>query len=696
MDDRPGDSLTPLTGRLSELLASEEGTLILAELQKLGLLAAEEGARVIDQTPAAPAEGEPLQIGIWDRHVGEDGTVEFVRNAARAEEWRFWADLGRIPAKRGRRVVLLGESVARGYFYDPCVTPASVLETMLESAPGLADVEVLDLAASDLTADEIASLVGALPELEPDAVVLFAGNNWHSVDFDLRDLERLAAAVRRDGYAGCRKVFLEEILVPRCRAAMDAIAERARPLGVPVVVLVPEFNLLDWRSEPSVLAPVLREGGNVPWTAARRRAEQALADGELEEAVRRAAEMIELDGGTSAVSQALGGEASLRLGRVGEARARFEAARDAVCGLLIAHTPRCAAAVQEVLRQKSAEHGFALVDLPRVFEDDLDGGLPDRRLFLDYCHLTLEGMRIAMAATAARLVLHLGGPSMAATDLGAAPIAVDPEDEAVAHFLAAIHNAHYGQGYELLRYHCAKAVETSQTVCEHMLRFLDFQCRRAEQWMCESFDQMCHSQTVRRYLAATDPRVMDKLADFLLIEAVVDVLETAGIEARERVEAILRHDHGRPSQATDLLEDRYRARTFRERKGYSLGLERAYYQALDLCSPFYLILAEACPARFKLACRLPGASEANGEVAVNVNGVRIQLLQAGSAWQTFEFAVPQEVTRAGVNGVELEWPLRAPAWERELERGARSLERGVYPDVLPVFGEVHAFTAWTP
>jgi hypothetical protein len=49
-------------------------------------------------------------------------------------EWDWWANLGRIePKEAGRaRVVLIGESVARGYLYDPQFTPAMALEMMLE------------------------------------------------------------------------------------------------------------------------------------------------------------------------------------------------------------------------------------------------------------------------------------------------------------------------------------------------------------------------------------------------------------------------------------------------------------------------------------------------------------------------------------------------------------------------------------
>jgi hypothetical protein len=661
-DGRPSEALAALTRRLSEQLASEDGSLLLARLQSLAL-----AARPKSASPR-PVDTEP-RIGIWEPRLAADGGLGFIRSEARAHEWRFWADVERIPPKTRRRVVLLGESTARGYLYDPAVTPASVLQRMLPGA------EVVDLARTDLTAPELASLFDGLHALEPDAIVVFAGNNWHTVVLELTELQRLAAVVRERGYAGCRRVFIDEIVVPRARALMDALAGTARDLGAEVVVVVPEFNLRDWRAEPSVLAPLLPDGGNVAWLDARHRGRTALERGDVDGAAAAADAMRALDGGTSAVGPTLLAQAVLATGRWTEARVQLEAARDAVYGILVAHSPRCPRAVQDLLRDKAAEHGFGLVDLPRVFDHALRGELPGRRLFLDYCHLTREGMRVAMAEVAARL----GGEPAAG-----AP-AVDSADEGIAHFLAAIHNAHYGQSKEIVGYHCAQALERCHGTAGPMLEFVDSQLRPAERWMSASFETLSESPAVRRYLAAADPRVMEKLADFALIETMVGTLEAAGISARARA-AVLLQDDGAPGRPVDLLEPRRRATTFRGRGGYSLGPERVYVQALDTTSTFFFTRAAGGPIRCRLTCRLPGGE---GKVRVRMNGVPKSALAARRRWTTFEFTLPGVV---GVNQIELDWPLLPPPAD-SLERAARRLERGTYPDVLPVFGEVHAFTA---
>ncbi|MEK6276210.1 MAG: hypothetical protein AABM30_12895 [Actinomycetota bacterium] len=658
------ERLRPLTERLSRLLATDDGTEILSVLQRLRL------EMLAPSTEDASPEQGSLRLGVWDAELQPDGSVEFLRSEDCAEEWRYWADVERIPPKQGARVVLLGESVARGYLYDPAVTPARVLGAMLR-------VDVVDLARTDLVPGELPELAEALPALEPDAVVLFAGNNWLNAVLDApEDMELLARAIRRDGFAACREAFLNDVVVKRCGNVLDRMAGILGALEIPVVVVVPEFNLADWRNEPTLLVPVLPKGRNVPWMAALEQAERALVEGRLEDVALHATEMIELDGGTSAVPHEL-----LAKARPADARAHLEAARDAVCGLLLPHSPRCTSHVQELLRSKSSEHGFALVDLPRLFAEHRGGLLPDRALFLDYSHLTLEGIRVAMTEVAERLVPLIGDGA----ELQAAQIEIDPAEEAAAHFLAAIHNAHYGQSYEVIRHHCSAALDLAPSVSGLMLGFLDYQHGYAEPWMCKSFDEVARRPNVRRYLAPEGRRPMRRLADVILVEAIVDVLASHEIPLQE--------DGAPPGEPIDLLAGRHQSSTFREEGGYTFGPKPAYRRFFGLVSAFQLRCAAPAPLRLRLTCRVPSANGQSPPVEVRVNGAAIGELPASATWATAELEVPGAEIRAGANRIEIAWPLLEPRWEEQLERAARSLERGVRPDVLPVFGEVHALTA---
>jgi hypothetical protein len=684
MADRPDTSLAAVTRRLAEMLGSSEGAQTLALMQRLELLA----LRGVDE-PARPSDPGSLALGIWEPETDSDGNVEFVRSERYLEHWRFWADVDRLPAKRGPRVVLLGESVARGYLYDPLVTPARVLKTMLRSVDGLDDADVVDLARTDHVPDAIQQMFDPLPAVEPDAVVLFAGNAWHNVGLDLAHLQELADAVRDGGYRRMKEVMLERIVLPRSRSLLDALADSVVPFELPVVLVVPEFNLRDWKSEPAVLAPVLPGDANVRWMESRRQAAEALRQGRLNEVERHARTMIQLDGGTSSAAHDFLAEALFGLGRDDEARAALEGSRDALYALFVAHSPRIHAAVQDVIREKAREHGFGLVDLPRLLDER--GVIADRRVLIDYCHLTVAGMRIAMAAAAELLLPTLGARAVPASELEDVDIPVRSDDEALAHLLAAIHNAHWGQGREIVGYHARRAVELAPERSDLLVDYADAQSRAADPWLTEAFARLTRAPNARRYLTLADPRLLEKLADFDLVDAVVGALEAEGIPARAQIVEILRDEHGQ-ARRVDLLDPRYQATTFREWSGYSMGPERAYHRALDLVSRFFLIRHEPGPLVLYVTARLPAGA---GEVEVRVNEAAIGTFAAGSAWRNAAVDVPADVVRPGLNRVELEWPLRAPRSAELLDESAQRLERGVYPEVLPAYGELHALTVET-
>jgi len=88
------------------------------------------------------------KIGIWNRVSGNDHEY-YARDNAFRNEWHFWADINKIAASSDRyRIVFMGESVARGYFYDPFYNCGTTLEKMLNDGGGM-DAEVIDLARTN-------------------------------------------------------------------------------------------------------------------------------------------------------------------------------------------------------------------------------------------------------------------------------------------------------------------------------------------------------------------------------------------------------------------------------------------------------------------------------------------------------------------------------------------------------------------
>lgn len=630
------DPLRRLTARLGELLGDEDGGLVLASLQKLRVLSAMgERAR---RRWHFEVSFEPRAIGPWDA----DGLR---RPAPQA---RYWATDQRIPRKGGRRrVVLVGESVARGYLFDPRLSFADVLRRL---AP---DVEVVDLACTNMTAPGLHDVLAAVPGLRPDAVVVFAGNNWDNIPLGLAELDRCAAELRLAGFGAVRQVFHEELLVPHARAVTEALGVLREALAVPIAVVVPETNLVDWRPERSVLTAVLPDDRQAEWLELYER-------GPDEAAARR---MVELDGGVSPASQYLLGTALVRAGDPAAARAALEAARDAFCGLLVPHPPRCPSAVQSLLRDACHEHDLRLVDLPAVFERHT-GELPGRRMFLDYCHLTLEGMRVAAAA----VLSALGEPCTGTVD-------AEPGVAATAHLLAALHSAHYGQADELARHHRQVALELHPPIAAAITDIAQAQSSCWPSWTTSAFTRVCQDPLALRYLLPEHPNQLAKTADHDLVRALTATTQAPAADRR-----------------VDLTQARFHAVTFQEHVGMRMGQDTpAFYRSHRPRSAFHLACAQRRTWHLRITARVPGLAGADARPAgLTLNGEPLSTFTVTGRWTVTEL---DAVLSQGRNVLEIVWPAVLPSAAEVFERGARRLELSGLPDVLPVFGEVHSFAA---
>ena len=225
-----------------------------------------------------------------------------------------------------------------------------------------------------------------------------------------------------------------------------------------------------------------------------------------------------------------------------------------------------------------------------------------------------------------------------------------------------------------------RAVELSDRSFDRIGWYLEMQTGEAEPWMCAAFARLCASPLVRRYLAPSDPRAIGRLADIELQDAMAGVLVGAGRERPRR---------DGDARRIDLLSPRHSARTFRERGGDSLGPTRGYHRAIDLTSRFTFHRTEATALHARLTLRLPSTAGEADDVALWINDEPLATITASREWRTHELDL---VARGGANEFRIEWPMREPRSAETLERDARKLERAVYPDALPAYGEIFALT----
>ena len=155
--------------------------------------------------------------------------------------------------------------------------------------------------------------------------------------------------------------------------------------------------------------------------------------------------MIAIDHGLCVAGYYILAECSRRANNIEGERKYLTLARDATSwDLSKTIVPRPYSVMQDVVREETSRHNVQLIDLPALFKEHLRGGLPDRRLFLDYCHVTTEGMQVSMAAAAACVLRAVKGRERAWQALVDDRVAPAPDSEAEALLLAAIINAHCG------------------------------------------------------------------------------------------------------------------------------------------------------------------------------------------------------------------------------------------------------------
>ena len=338
--------LRDIAGRLAQSFDSAEGERILRLITQLS--ASPDGSSTEELKKSGDTPGK-LRVGIWEAKDEASGR-SFVR-VETGEPWHLWANVQEIPPKGlSHRVVLIGESVARGYLYDPHFTPALALQKMMDAACGTAEIEVVDLARSDLCTNQLRELITQALHLEPDALVIFAGNNWFPlIKTDDERLLDMVSAFRNTGSWRGVKESCESFLITNTRKTLRLLGEVARERGIPVVFVLPEFNLADWRTEYDC-PPLLTSEQTEAWLRAKDEAEQLLKGNDWEKAESLGERLLQLDQGTTAagpyilaeVSQKRGDHQAARSFLRWRAMSSFTGLLDTLRGATQSYSRRCA------------------------------------------------------------------------------------------------------------------------------------------------------------------------------------------------------------------------------------------------------------------------------------------------------------------------------------------------------------------
>ncbi len=695
---------------LAQLLATEEGLRTLRLLQQTGMVGVPRAVEPagLDEPYSDeddPDADRPEAIGIWEPQE-VDGELVFVRPdpLELEDDWALTKTLRPKDAFLPIRVCLVGESTAAGFLYAPDLTPAQVLQGQLDATAGADLFEVIDLCRVDQTDEGVLEVSRTALQLLPDVIVVFAGNNWLAAApdapafADVLSLELLhehAAALDAEGPAGLQRLATNH-LKSKAEAVCAELAAIADRSGVTMALVVPETNLTDWEHD---LPPSWLPGDrNRRWLAHKQEVLDALANDDLAAAENAARAMLALDDGTCATSHQALGTTLLRIGRTEAARDALLAGLEASRWLGRASAPGASPVVRQAIRDAAQAHDLLCVDLPAVFADHAASPLPGRRLFLDYCHLTPEGMHVAMAAVVAEVLAVSHPARFQALDwrtVASASPPPSPADtvEARGAMLAALHTAHIQRpltdGAAGTEYWIEQALDSSEGIEEVLADYVAAKAACAPP-LLSSAQQRVFESPYR--MPARIWRWQDyDVLDVPVVRAVIAVLERRRPGAGERLELLLADARGLERGEQDLARGYFRGSPFA-----AYPTSRSYERALTPESTFHFLVVEPRAVELALTLRAPRDDEDDRTSALVLNGTEVGRITTGAQWSRATVLAPATTVRSGINTLRLRWPELDADGGPHLERAVRRLQLGLAPDLRPVFGEIHTLRARMP
>jgi len=270
--------------------------------------------------------------------------------------------------------------------------------------------------------------------------------------------------------------------------------------------------------------------------------------------------------------------------------------------------------------------------------------------------------------------------------------------EAEASFLAAIHNAHWFQRDDVVLHHCRRALSFSPHIAELMLAYIELQTRNHTPMLMGEADERIHalsSPLIHHYLFRSNGKLLDRV----LLGAMVEALAEVQIEAGALLDRFRREEHSVTRAPVNLIDYYYCASAKQPREVawvIEQKLEKQYpqyYKAYETESRFIFVGEAGCLLQLSLACRLPQSARGEDTISLMVNGCFQGEMEIGRNWTTWDIAVNGAVLCDGLNEVVVRWPMPVFEGSAALERSVLNICENKFPDLFPIFGEIHSFTA---
>jgi tetratricopeptide (TPR) repeat protein len=627
------------------------------------------------------------RIGIYKATM-INGEKHFERDIEAQHYFGIWPKVNTIPPKKKgkHRIVMFGESVARGLFYEPYYAPPVILEEILKKCHS-EDTEVIDLAVSSVGPDQILDLCKRAFGLEPDTYVIFAGNNWKGIGVTEEDLDAIMASI---GSGKINYEKIKQILGNAVQHFADEFFSKLNALTsgkkIDLLFIIPEYNLMDYKTSVVQKDVSFVDVNTHEWLEVKTKTEKAFEEGDLEKVKMLSEKLLSLNPLHSLAYEWLA-YCSLKEGKNDEAREFLEQARNNTMFSLKRTTPGINNVTRKAIIASAAKYNFPTLCLKEVFSEHLKGNLPGRELFLDYCHLTTEGIKISMSKAADRLVQIWTGKNISPEALRDYKISADPAILAAAHFCAALHNAHWGQGHEIINHHCRQALDSHGETIKAMTSYLDMISRKAP-WLVNKETHYLKNSNFGKQIAGGINIEMEsfKFNDIVFVESILQAMKEKGIHLSEKIEDLRQSEYAIGTSKVDLLQTYYLPSTFDSLVSFNYR-ETSFYVENGSRSNFHFVTSDKLPIEIDLTYRTPNPAKADEKIEVYVNDDLFTALPQEKNWKSISLKIPQKYFKKGMNNLRIHWPVPLTNDVVHTEDKMKDLILALTPS----WGEIHTF-----
>lgn len=649
----------------------------------------------------------PQPIGTW-LPQSVDGETVFLRRDL--PDSIFWeSSRERIQQNRAQgtnRICLIGESVAHGQFFTPAQTPAKALNRLVSEVDNR-PWETIDLTRSCMNSALLIATCEASLQLDPDYVVLFAGNNWFADILPREDCacprrRAFTAALSSEGARGLGRLFRES-LEDHTRDVIRDLDAMARNSNAQFVFLIPASNYADWER----LTPQhwLAGGDTAQWYELYLAGVEKLGAGMHEEALSVGEQMLELDGGTSPASNRLVAKCLMALGRDEEAYPYCVAESDyALMHDQFTSFPATPSFVRRCILSLASEVDLEVIDLESRFREYAGTPLLGSSLFVDYCHLNPTGFDVAMEPVASYIsqrepvgdVVRVNSPPERAES---ASDSTARFRLAFSYFVVATYNLHFNRSLS-----DDGNAERSSGMLQHAVdlsdQILDLMEDYVKAKSCGFGDAFPLSQAGQRFSKCANSPLDLPISrswpgsEFEAIASICGVLDTNGRPGDKLLEEFhARSIHLVNSVGIDLTAPKHV-------EGVNSSIKVAidpeiatrrrlpFFKAWWPTSVFSLSVDATRNLVFSITLRSKSASNAAADVKVFVNEELCGQLPLAGTWRTHEISVAREHLVAGANSVRIKWPRLDYDASKESAEFVKRYSLGLPTSLFPVFGEV--------